>query len=117
VIQGVAYYEVVLIPLALILGVFPRWVGITTPIIYFMFLRTRYLQSSTIKRAFKAVRIQADKYLDVPSVPAGVRSGYLKARDTLEKLGGQERAAETPQGAAAGATAGAAGASEGVKKD
>lgn len=112
-ITAVAYCEVVLLPFAILIGLFPRWVRLTTPFFYGQFLLQRYRASSTTKRAFRAARLQADKYLDVPSVPEGVRRGYLVVRDGLERLGGGVRAAETPAGTQG--TQGAA--SEGEKRE
>ncbi|KAI9009275.1 hypothetical protein DFJ74DRAFT_357342 [Hyaloraphidium curvatum] len=105
----VAYYEAAVLPLALLIGIFPRWVRILSPLVYGQFLLQRYRTSGTTKRAFRSLRLTADKYLDVPTVPQGARNAYLAVRSALEKLGGP-RAAETPQGATSEGPAASAGA-------
>ena len=110
-----AYYEVAIMPLAILVGLFPRWVRLLSPIIYAQFLLQRYNQSNTTKRAFRAVRLQMDKVLDAQATPEPIRKAYLWCRELLEKIGGGVRAAETPQGAPmpAGAAPAAASAPSG----
>lgn len=95
-LQAIAYYEVVVIPAALLIGLIPRWVRLFTPILFGQFLLQRYHGSNTTKRAFRTARLQADKLLLGPSIPEPAKKAYIQARDFLERLGGGIRTAETP---------------------
>lgn len=105
----IAYYEAAFLPLAILVGVFGGWIRWVSILGYLQFIRLRYARSNTTKRAFRALRITADRYLDQPNVPESIRKAYLVARDGIERLGGGavgERRAEAPTEAATNSASG-----------